>query len=292
MGLRGRHRQPPLPRARGHSDHAHGRGPRQGPLSARPASRRGPARPRSAGLEPWAHWDGVWFVRIAADGYGAHAQSQAFFPLYPLLVRGAAVVTGDTTCRRLRRVAGLLRGGHGGALQAGAGTPRPARGALERGVHLRVPDGALLSGRLQRVALPAAHAPELLVGARRPLGARRPGGAAGRAHAQQRRAAPAAARGTVVGAAPRAGYCREGRSVPSARPLRRRRATSADAAPPARRPPTPRRGCSSCPPASLCTWRTSGGRSATRCCSAPYRPTGAASSCFPPRRSGEAPWPR
>ena len=45
-------------------------------------------------LEPWAHWDGVWFIRIAADGYGAHAQSQAFFPLYPLLVRGVAVVTG------------------------------------------------------------------------------------------------------------------------------------------------------------------------------------------------------
>ena len=45
-------------------------------------------------LEPWAHWDGVWFIRIAVDGYGAHAQSQAFFPLYPLLVRGVAVVTG------------------------------------------------------------------------------------------------------------------------------------------------------------------------------------------------------
>jgi hypothetical protein len=45
-------------------------------------------------LEPWAHWDGVWFIRIAADGYGAHGQSQAFFPLYPLLVRGAAALTG------------------------------------------------------------------------------------------------------------------------------------------------------------------------------------------------------
>jgi hypothetical protein len=45
-------------------------------------------------LEPWAHWDGVWFIRIAADGYGAHGQSQAFFPLYPILVRGVAVVTG------------------------------------------------------------------------------------------------------------------------------------------------------------------------------------------------------
>ena len=45
-------------------------------------------------LEPWAHWDGVWFIRIAADSYRAHAESQAFFPLYPLLVRGAAVATG------------------------------------------------------------------------------------------------------------------------------------------------------------------------------------------------------
>jgi len=45
-------------------------------------------------LEPWAHWDGVWFIRIAADGYGAHAESQAFFRLYPLLVRGVAMVTG------------------------------------------------------------------------------------------------------------------------------------------------------------------------------------------------------
>jgi len=47
-------------------------------------------------LEPWAHWDGVWFIRIAAGGYGGHADSQAFFPLYPLLVRGVAVVTGHS----------------------------------------------------------------------------------------------------------------------------------------------------------------------------------------------------
>ncbi|HEY5386866.1 MAG TPA: mannosyltransferase family protein [Thermoleophilia bacterium] len=44
-------------------------------------------------LEPWAQWDGVWFIRVAADGYRAHAESQAFFPLYPILVRGVAVVT-------------------------------------------------------------------------------------------------------------------------------------------------------------------------------------------------------
>ena len=38
-------------------------------------------------FEPWAHWDGVWFVRIAADGYAAHDFSPAFFPLYPLTMR-------------------------------------------------------------------------------------------------------------------------------------------------------------------------------------------------------------
>jgi hypothetical protein len=45
-------------------------------------------------FEPWAHWDGVWFVRIAADGYPAHPASPAFFPLYPLLVRAASMLTG------------------------------------------------------------------------------------------------------------------------------------------------------------------------------------------------------
>ena len=53
-------------------------------------------------LEPWAHWDGVWFVRIAADGYAAHLHSEAFFPLYPLLVRAVEAGVGDYV------VAGLL----------------------------------------------------------------------------------------------------------------------------------------------------------------------------------------
>ena len=53
-------------------------------------------------LGPWAHWDGVWFVRIAADGYRAHWDSQAFFPLYPLLVRALAAGVGDYV------VAGLI----------------------------------------------------------------------------------------------------------------------------------------------------------------------------------------
>ncbi len=45
-------------------------------------------------FEPWAHWDGVWFVRIAADGYRAYPSSPAFFPLYPLLLRATTALTG------------------------------------------------------------------------------------------------------------------------------------------------------------------------------------------------------
>lgn len=44
-------------------------------------------------FQPWAHWDGVWFVRIAADGYAAHPQSPAFFPLYPLTMRAVSLLT-------------------------------------------------------------------------------------------------------------------------------------------------------------------------------------------------------
>ena len=45
-------------------------------------------------FQPWAHWDGVWFIKIAADGYQAHPFSPAFFPLYPLLLRAATPLTG------------------------------------------------------------------------------------------------------------------------------------------------------------------------------------------------------
>ena len=44
-------------------------------------------------LNPWAHWDGVWFLRIAANGY-ADPHSPAFFPLYPLAVHGAGRLLG------------------------------------------------------------------------------------------------------------------------------------------------------------------------------------------------------
>ena len=44
-------------------------------------------------LNPWAHWDGVWFLRIATNGY-ADPHSPAFFPLYPLAVRGVGWLFG------------------------------------------------------------------------------------------------------------------------------------------------------------------------------------------------------
>jgi Mannosyltransferase (PIG-V) len=43
------------------------------------------AHPLGFFLSAWRHWDAVWFLRIAENGYGA--RSTAFFPLYPLLVR-------------------------------------------------------------------------------------------------------------------------------------------------------------------------------------------------------------
>jgi len=52
-------------------------------------------------LNPWAHWDGVWYIKIARAGYADADGSTAFFPLYPLLLRylgvlfdGNLVVTG------------------------------------------------------------------------------------------------------------------------------------------------------------------------------------------------------
>jgi Gpi18-like mannosyltransferase len=43
----------------------------------------------------WERFDGLWFLRIAADGYGASDGSAAFFPLYPLAIRSVSFVIGD-----------------------------------------------------------------------------------------------------------------------------------------------------------------------------------------------------
>ena len=45
-------------------------------------------------LNPWAHWDGVWYIKIARAGYADADGSTAFFPLFPLLLRYLGVLFG------------------------------------------------------------------------------------------------------------------------------------------------------------------------------------------------------
>ena len=44
---------------------------------------------------PFARWDSVWYLAIARGGYGHEAARTAFFPLYPLVVRGVGLVIGS-----------------------------------------------------------------------------------------------------------------------------------------------------------------------------------------------------
>ena len=43
-------------------------------------------------LNPWAHWDGVWYIKIATGGYADGDGSTAFFPLFPMLLRYVGLV--------------------------------------------------------------------------------------------------------------------------------------------------------------------------------------------------------
>ena len=45
-------------------------------------------------FNPWAHWDGAWYIKIAAHGYGDADGTAAFFPLYPLLLRAVGTLFG------------------------------------------------------------------------------------------------------------------------------------------------------------------------------------------------------
>ena len=47
-------------------------------------------------LAPLARWDSAWYLRIADSGYGDSTPRAAFFPLYPLLIRGVATVFGGS----------------------------------------------------------------------------------------------------------------------------------------------------------------------------------------------------
>lgn len=55
--------------------------------------------PRTPMLDGWARWDSAHYINVALNGYGLDDPEQmgqrvAFFPLYPLLIRAVATVTG------------------------------------------------------------------------------------------------------------------------------------------------------------------------------------------------------
>jgi hypothetical protein len=47
-------------------------------------------------LAPLARWDSAWYLTIADSGYEGSSARAAFFPLYPLLIRGVGTVLGGS----------------------------------------------------------------------------------------------------------------------------------------------------------------------------------------------------
>ena len=138
-------------------------------------------------LNPWAHWDGVWFIKIAVNGYASNDGSVAFFPLFPLLLRWVGVAFNNNLV-----IAGIV---FSLACYVGAMVLLyrlvEAEFDQQDGVpvgllHLALPDRLLLPGRLQRVAVPAAGAGLLHLVALRPLEARRSRRSGRHADAQHR----------------------------------------------------------------------------------------------------------
>lgn len=69
--------------------------------------------PSSAGvgnlLRSWYQWDATWFLGIVAGGYSpANFRQTAFFPLYPLLVKGVSLPLGNPASFGAYYAAGLL----------------------------------------------------------------------------------------------------------------------------------------------------------------------------------------
>jgi len=62
-------------------------------LPPMPLEKRGDMANPVGFLEPWATWDGVWYSFIATEGYPLeNPDTTAFFPLFPLLVRGGTLL--------------------------------------------------------------------------------------------------------------------------------------------------------------------------------------------------------
>jgi hypothetical protein len=67
-------------------------------------------------LAPLARWDAVWYLRVADSGYGESEARAAFFPLYPLLVRGLAEPFGASPAALLAAAYVVALGAFMGAL--------------------------------------------------------------------------------------------------------------------------------------------------------------------------------
>jgi len=67
-------------------------------------------------LAPLARWDAVWYLRVADSGYGESEARAAFFPLYPLLVRGLATPFGASPAALLAAAYAVALGAFLGAL--------------------------------------------------------------------------------------------------------------------------------------------------------------------------------
>src|SRR5918999_2089660 len=115
-------------------------GPAAGGLAERNAAKFDePALTRAAAeplLSPLARWDAAWYLRIADSGYAGSDVRAAFFPLYPMLVRGLASPLGASPAALLLASYAVALAAFLGALallhrlvSLGLGPP-PARPAL------------------------------------------------------------------------------------------------------------------------------------------------------------------
>lgn len=81
----------------------------------------------------WLRADALWYLKVAADGYGPQAGSYAFFPLFPLLIRAAVPLAGGNELYAALLVANLACAGGLVLLYlllAHLGGPRAARAAI------------------------------------------------------------------------------------------------------------------------------------------------------------------
>ncbi|MBB5867645.1 Gpi18-like mannosyltransferase [Allocatelliglobosispora scoriae] len=67
------------------------------PYQDLPAKAGDPSTSVSSFFDLWHRWDTTWYLLIADVGYHADDRAAAFFPLYPMLVRGIAPLVPDNT---------------------------------------------------------------------------------------------------------------------------------------------------------------------------------------------------